>query len=68
MHRTLLYGGVFCYGPTKAAPGGKLRLLYEVNPMSMIMEQAGGKAISDTGRALDIMPTKVRPQSCAHLL
>jgi len=43
VHRTLLYGGIFAYGPTLAAPGGKLRLLYEVNPMSMIMEQAGGK-------------------------
>lgn len=30
MHRTLLYGGCFCYGPTAAAPGGKLRLLYEL--------------------------------------
>lgn len=49
VHRTLLYGGIFAYGPTLAAPGGKLRLLYEVNPMSMIMEQAGGKVRGEKG-------------------
>ena len=56
-HRTLLYGGVFLY-PTDYSkpdkPKAKLRLLYEVAPMSYIMEQAGGTAISGCGRALDI--------------
>lgn len=56
-HRTLLYGGVFLY-PTDYSkpdkPKAKLRLLYEVSPMSFIMEQAGGSAISGTRRALDI--------------
>ena len=42
VHRTLLYGGVFMYPATKSAPGGKLRLLYECNPMSFIMEQVDG--------------------------
>lgn len=60
IHRTLLLGGVFLYPPTKKHPEGKLRLMYEANPMAMIMEQAGGKAISSgpTGnvRTLDILP------------
>lgn len=43
----ILYGGIYGYGPTKAAPGGKLRLLYECIPMSLLMEHAGG--VSTTG-------------------
>lgn len=43
-HRTLLRGGVFLYPPTKKAPGGKLRLMYEANPLAFIAEQAGGAA------------------------
>ena len=39
VHRTLLYGGIFMYPATASAPGGKLRLLYECNPMSFLMEQ-----------------------------
>jgi fructose-1,6-bisphosphatase I len=58
-HRTLLYGGIFMYpadytNPQK--PKNKLRLLYEVSPMSLIMEQAGGLAISGSQRALDLQP------------
>jgi fructose-1,6-bisphosphatase I len=56
IHRTLLQGGVFLYPPTKKHPEGKLRLMYEANPMSMIMEHAGGKACSGTQRILDIVP------------
>jgi len=67
VHRTLLYGGLFAYGPTLAAPGGKLRLLYEVNPMSMILEQAGGKATTGTGSPLDIVPTKVHQRCPIYL-
>lgn len=67
VHRTLLYGGVFCYGPTKAAPGGKLRLLYELNPMSLIMEEAGGKAVSGTARTLELQPTKVHEKATIYL-
>jgi len=48
VHRTLLYGGIFMYPATTRAPGGKLRLLYEANPMAMLIEQAGGMA--STGR------------------
>ena len=43
-HRTLLKGGVFLYPPTLKQPGGKLRLLYEANPLAFIAEQAGGMA------------------------
>jgi len=57
VHRTLLKGGVFMYPPTEKAPTGKLRLLYEVNPMSMLVEQAGGKSMSGTGRAMLVEPT-----------
>ena len=41
-HRTLMYGGIFLYPNNKHMPNGKLRLLYECNPASFIMEQAGG--------------------------
>lgn len=56
VHRTLLKGGIFLYPPTTTHPDGKLRLMYEANPMSMIMEQAGGKALAGTERILDISP------------
>jgi fructose-1,6-bisphosphatase I len=55
-HRNLLKGGIFIYPPTAKAPNGKLRLLYECNPMAFIMEQAGGKATTSTQRILDIQP------------
>ncbi len=55
-HRTLLKGGVFLYPPTKKQPGGKLRLLYEANPLAMIAEQAGGMASNGTGRVLEKVP------------
>ena len=46
VHRILFQGGIFLYPNTRKYPEGKLRLLYECNPMSMVVEQAGGKAIS----------------------
>jgi fructose-1,6-bisphosphatase I len=46
VHRTLFKGGVFLYPPTKKNPEGKLRLMYEANPMAMLVEQAGGKAVA----------------------
>jgi len=45
-HRILLKGGVFLYPPTARAPQGKLRLMYEANPIAMVIEQAGGKAFA----------------------
>ena len=56
IHRTLLKGGVFLYPPTKKNPEGKLRLMYEANPMAMIVEQAGGRAVTGLpGRSADIL-------------
>ncbi len=60
VHRILLQGGVFLYPPTRKAPKGKLRLMYEANPMAMIVEQAGGKALCAPGeRILDVKPTDI---------
>jgi fructose-1,6-bisphosphatase I len=59
IHRILLTGGVFMYPPTKSHPSGKLRLLYEANPIGMIVEQAGGTCLSGTEPTLDIVPTKL---------
>lgn len=57
VHRVLLKGGVFMYPPTAAAPNGKLRLMYECNPLGMVIAQAGGKAVSGTGEVMDVAPT-----------
>ena len=57
-HRTLLKGGVFLYPPTRKAPNGKLRLLYEANPLSFIAEQAGGAASNGRYRILEIVPSE----------
>jgi fructose-1,6-bisphosphatase I len=63
VHRTLLRGGVFLYPPTASHPGGKLRLMYEANPMALIVEQAGGKALAGTGRILDIRPNALHQRT-----
>ncbi len=55
-HRNLLKGGIFIYPGTAQAPNGKLRLLYECNPLAMIAEQAGGKASDGSHRILDMRP------------
>lgn len=55
-HRNLLKGGVYIYPPTAKAPNGKLRLLYECNPMAFLVEQAGGKASTGTQRILTVEP------------
>ena len=62
-HRTLLKGGVFLYPPTSKQPNGKLRLLYEANPLAFIAEQAGGSAIGAAGRILDIMPEGIHQRT-----
>ena len=60
VHRILLKGGVFMYPPTAKAPAGKLRLMYEANPMSMLVEQAGGKALYDAeNRIQDVQPKDI---------
>ncbi len=62
-HRTLLRGGVFMYPPTKDFAQGKLRLLYEANPIAMIAEQAGGAASDGKQRILDIQPEGIHQRT-----
>ncbi len=56
IHRNMIKGGIYIYPSTKLSPKGKLRLLYECNPMAFIVEQAGGKASDGSQRILDIQP------------
>jgi fructose-1,6-bisphosphatase I len=64
VHRILLKGGVFLYPPTARAPKGKLRLMYEANPMAWLVEQAGGKALAAPNtRILDIAPYDVHQRT-----
>ena len=64
VHRILLKGGVFMYPPTQKAPNGKLRLMYEANPMAMLIEQAGGKALAAPGqRILDVQPKDIHQRT-----
>lgn len=58
-HRNLLKGGIYIYPGTTSAPKGKLRLLYECNPLAFLMEQAGGKATDGETRIMDIQPTEL---------
>ncbi|MGS0628241.1 MULTISPECIES: class 1 fructose-bisphosphatase [Photorhabdus] len=58
-HRNLLKGGIYIYPSTASHPSGKLRLLYECNPMAFLAEQAGGKASDGANRILDIVPSKL---------
>lgn len=62
-HRNLLGGGLFAYPANAKSPEGKLRLLYECNPLAFICEQAGGAAIDGTQRILDIQPTKLHQRT-----
>ena len=62
-HRTLFKGGIFLYPPTATHPGGKLRLLYEANPLAFIAEQAGGVATDGENRILDIQPTGIHQRT-----
>jgi fructose-1,6-bisphosphatase I len=62
-HRTLLKGGIFAYPADEKSPEGKLRLLYEANPMAYIMEQAGGAATNGEERILDIMPDSLHQRT-----
>ncbi|XP_026863748.2 fructose-1,6-bisphosphatase 1b [Electrophorus electricus] len=59
VHRTLVYGGIFLYPANVKSPKGKLRLLYECNPMAFIMEQAGGMATTGDRNVLDIQPENI---------
>jgi fructose-1,6-bisphosphatase I len=56
VHRILLSGGIFLYPGEMDKPEGKMRLLYECNPLAMVMEQAGGRASTGSMRILDVEP------------
>jgi fructose-1,6-bisphosphatase I len=56
IQRTLLYGGIFMYPADTKNPHGKLRLMYEANPMAFLLEQAGGRASDGFKRILDLQP------------
>lgn len=62
-HRTLLRGGVFIYPQTPDYPAGRLRLLYEANPVAFIAEQAGGAASDGTRPVLDVRPTDIHQRT-----
>jgi fructose-1,6-bisphosphatase I len=63
VHRNLIKGGILLYPPTKAKPNGKLRLLYECNPLAYMMEMAGGKATDGKQRILEKVPTELHERS-----
>jgi fructose-1,6-bisphosphatase I len=67
VHRTLMYGGIFMYPATSEAPNGKLRLLYECNPLAFIMEQAGGMASNGKIPILDIQPQSIHQRTPVYL-
>jgi len=67
IHRNLIKGGLFLYPISAAYPHGKLRLVYECNPMAFILEQAGGLAIDGTQRILDIVPQRLHQRSAIFL-
>lgn len=58
-HRNLLKGGIYLYPSTATHPNGKLRLLYECNPMAFLIEQAGGIASDGKNRIMEIKPTEL---------
>jgi fructose-1,6-bisphosphatase I len=62
-HRNLVKGGIFLYPSTKKNPEGKLRLMYEANPLAFIAEQSGGAASSGKERILDIQPQKLHQRT-----
>ncbi len=63
MHRTLIKGGIFIYPGDKSNVNGKLRLMYECNPMAFILEAAGGVASWGGGNIMDINPTELHQRT-----
>lgn len=59
IHRNMIKGGIYLYPSSSKSPKGKLRLLYECNPMAFIVEQAGGKASDGFTRTLEVIPTSL---------
>jgi fructose-1,6-bisphosphatase I len=67
IHRNLIKGGIFIYSVTAGAPNGKLRLVYECNPMAFIIEQAGGKATNGYQRVLELEVTELHQRSAIFI-
>ncbi|HKG94683.1 MAG TPA: class 1 fructose-bisphosphatase [Gemmatimonadaceae bacterium] len=66
-HRNLLGGGVFCYPANRRAPNGKLRLLYEANPLAFVVENAGGAASDGRQRVLDVQATELHQRTPLYI-
>ncbi len=66
-HRNLLTGGIFIYPPTTKHASGKLRLMYEANPLAFICEQAGGRATNGRDRILDIQPNELHQRTPLYI-
>lgn len=67
LHRNMIKGGIFIYPVTAQAPNGKLRLVYECNPMAFIIEQAGGKATNGYQRILDLGVKELHQRSAIFI-
>ena len=67
LHRILLLGGIFLYPPNVSNPKGKLRLMYECNPMGYIIEQAGGLAVDGRDRVLGIVPKTIHQTAPVYM-
>ena len=63
LHNIIINGGIFGYPGTTSKPKGKLRLVYEANPMALIVEDAGGSASSGLQRILDMTVTDVHQRT-----
>lgn len=67
IHRTLIKGGIFIYPHSKKYPNGKLRLMYECNPLSFIIEQAGGMATDGHKRIMELQPEAIHQQTPIYI-
>ncbi|MDR9415019.1 MAG: class 1 fructose-bisphosphatase [Gracilimonas sp.] len=67
IHRTLIKGGIFIYPHSKKYPNGKLRLMYECNPLSFIIEQAGGMATNGNKRIMELQPKAIHQQTPIYI-
>ncbi|HVA67929.1 MAG TPA: class 1 fructose-bisphosphatase [Candidatus Binataceae bacterium] len=68
-HRCLLEGGIYMYPgePGAGKPGGKIRLMYEIAPLAMVAERAGGSASTGRVRALDVVPAKIHERAPVYI-
>ena len=66
-HRTLLYGGIFMYPADDKSPRGKLRLLYEADPLAFVVERAGGRASDGTSRILEKVPKTLHERTPLYI-